>query len=83
MLKFLFAASALTTLISGPVFAQDAMKCDEASMTKMENSMSSMSAADKEMAMKEMKMAKTSMMDKKMDDCKMHMDNAAKSMKKM
>ncbi|MBB2831693.1 UNVERIFIED_ORG: hypothetical protein GGD51_001809 [Rhizobium esperanzae] len=35
------------------------------------------------MASKEMKMAKDSMKAKKMDDCKMHMENAMKSMGKM
>ena len=37
----------------------------------------------KAMASKEMMMAKDSMKAKKMDDCKMHMDNAMKSMGKM
>ncbi|WP_259666955.1 hypothetical protein [Rhizobium lentis] len=37
----------------------------------------------KEMASKEMMMAKDSMMANKMDDCRMHMDNAMKSMGKI
>ncbi|WP_259667693.1 hypothetical protein [Rhizobium lentis] len=76
------AASAL------PVLAQDTMmKCDEASMMKMQSDMDAMTdpamKEKKEMASKEMMMAKDSMMANKMDDCRMHMDNAMKSMGKI
>ncbi|WP_246590337.1 hypothetical protein [Rhizobium lentis] len=63
------------------------MKCDEASMMKMQSDMHAMTdpamKEKKEMASKEMMMAKDSMMANKMDDCRMHMDNAMKSMGKI
>ena len=62
----------------------EAMKCDDASMMKMQTDMDAMSdpamKANKDVAMKQMGMAKTAMKDNKMDDCSMHMGMASMSM---
>ena len=62
----------------------EAMKCDDASMMKMQTDMDAMSdpamKANKDMAMKQMGMAKNAMKDKKMEDCSMHMGMASMSM---
>ncbi|MDW5318474.1 hypothetical protein [Rhizobium sp. PL01] len=86
--KLTLAAAALASVFAAPVFAEDAMmKCDDASMMKMQSEMDAMTDPamkdKKEMASKEMMMAKDSMTANKMDDCKMHMDNAMKSIGKM
>lgn len=79
MLKFAVATAAVFTF-AAPVFAMD-MTCDEASIMKMDTDTGAMKdMAKKDMAMREMEMAKTAMKDNKMDECKMHMNNAAKSM---
>jgi hypothetical protein len=90
MLKITLAAIALAAVSSMPVFAAETMmmaKCDDASMMKMQTQVDGMKdpmmKEKKEMASKEMMMAHDSMKAKKMDDCKMHMDNAMKSMGKM
>ncbi|MGX5841031.1 hypothetical protein ACWGTI_09940 [Mesorhizobium sp. ArgA1] len=67
--------------------ADDAMmKCDDASMMKMQADMDAMTGEamkpQKEAAMKEMEMAKDAMKANKADDCMMHMDMAMKAMKK-
>ncbi|MDW5318517.1 hypothetical protein [Rhizobium sp. PL01] len=84
MLKPVLAVAVLASLCAAPVYAMDAMKCDDASMMKMQADMDAMTdpamMEKKEMASKEMMMAKDSMKANKMDDCKMHMDNAKKSM---
>lgn len=87
MIKSILAASALGICLIQPAFADDAMmKCDDASMMKMQTDMDAMTGdamkPQKEMAMKEMDMAKDSMKANKTDDCMMHMDNAMKAMKK-
>ena len=61
------------------------MKCDNASMMKMQSEVDAMKSsmkAEKDMAMKHMDMAKDSMKANKMEDCKMHLDQAMKAMKK-
>ena len=89
MLKITIAAACLASAFTIPVYAQDAMKstkCDNASMMKMQADVDAMTGSmkdKKEMASKEMMMAKDAMKANKMDDCKMHMDNAMKSMGKM
>lgn len=89
MLKIAIAAACLASAFAMPVYAEDAMmmKCDDASMMKMQKQVDGMKdpmmKAKKEMASQEMMMAKDSMKAKKMDDCKMHMDNAMKSVGKM
>ena len=70
-----------------PALADDTMmKCDDASMMKVQGDIDAMTdasmASQKEMAMKEMEMAKDSMKANKTDDCVMHIDNAMKAMKK-
>jgi hypothetical protein len=87
MPKSTLIASALAILFIQPAFAQDAMmKCDDASMMKVQSEMDAMSGdamkAQKEMAMKEMDMAKDAMKANKTDDCMMHMESAMKAMKK-
>lgn len=80
MLKLTFAAAILTAAFALPAMAMD-MKCDEASMMKMDKDVDGMKdMAMKDMAMKEMTMAKDSMKMNKMDDCMMHMEKAHKSM---
>ncbi len=62
------------------------MKCDDASMMKMQMEMDAMSdpamMANKDMAMKHMGLAKTSMKDGKADECMMHMGDAIGAMNK-
>lgn len=89
MFKITVAAAILASAVALPAYAEDAMmmKCDDASMMKAQTAMDGMTDPmmkdKKEMASKEMMMAKDSMKANKMDDCKMHMDNAMKSMGKM
>jgi hypothetical protein len=87
MIKSTCLVAAFAIAIIQPAFAQDTMmKCDDDSMMKMQTEMNAMTdpamKEQKEMAMKEMDMAKEAMKAKKMDDCKMHMESAAKAMKK-
>jgi len=90
MFKTTLAAAALTMAFLQPVFAEDAMKadvkCDEASMMKMQTEMDAMTDPamkdKKDMAKNEMDMAKESMKADKKDDCMMHMDGAMKAMSK-
>jgi 16S rRNA G966 N2-methylase RsmD len=87
MLKSTLVAAAFAIAFIQPAFAEDAMmKCDDASMMKMQTEMDAMTGAamkkKKEMAMKEMDMAKKAMKEKKTDDCMMHMEGAMKAMKK-
>ena len=87
MLKSTLVAAAFAIALIQPAFAQDAMmKCDDASMMKIQTEMDAMTGAamkkKKEMAMKEMDMAKDAMKAKKTDDCMMHMEGAMKAMKK-
>lgn len=69
-----------------PAYADDMMKCDDASMMMMQTEMDKVTDPamkdKKEMAMKEMDMAKMAMKDGKMDDCTMHMGEAKKAMMK-
>jgi hypothetical protein len=86
MLKSTLVAAAFAIAFIQPAFAMDAVKCDDASMMKMQTEMDAMTGAamkkKKEMAMKEMDMAKKAMKEKKTDDCMMHMEGAMKAMKK-
>lgn len=90
MFKATFVAAALAIAFIQPVFAEDAMKaddammakCDDASMMKLQGEMDAMKDDSmKAMAMKEMDMAKDAMKADKMDECTMHMDGAMKAMK--
>ncbi len=72
-------AFAAITAFAAPSFAAEMMKCDDASMMKLEQD--AMAVKDKmhmDMAMKEVDMAKMAMKDGKMEDCAMHMDGAMK-----
>jgi len=81
MSKIILAAAMLAAAFAVPATADDMMKCDDASIMKMENDVEGMKdMAMKEMAMKEMTMARDSMKMNKMDDCVMHMEKAHKSM---
>jgi hypothetical protein len=87
MLKSALVAAALAVAFIQPAFAQDTMmKCDDASMMKLQTEMDAMTdpamKEKKEMAMKEMDMAKEAMKANKTDDCMMHMEGAMKEMKK-
>ena len=90
MLKSALVASAFALALIQPVFAQEAMKpdmkCDDATMMKMQTDMDAMKddfmKMQKDEAMKEMDMAKDAMKADKTDDCMMHMDNAMKAMMK-
>ncbi len=83
-MKLLISAAVLGLILSAPANAMDPMKCDDASMMKMQAEMDAMSdpamKANKDMAMKHMDMAKTAMKDNKMDDCSMQMGMASMSM---
>lgn len=83
MIRTALVATAFAALLGNAAFADDSMmKCDEASMMKMQTEMNAMKDdAMKANAMKEMDMAKKAMDEKKMDDCTMHMDAAKKAMK--
>ena len=87
MFKPTLAVAALAITLIQPVFAEDSMmKCDDASMMKVQTKMDAMTGAtmkpQKKMAMKEMELAKNSMKANKTEDCMMHIDNAMKAMKK-
>jgi len=64
--------------------AQEMMKCDDASMMKMQTEREAMTdsamAQQKDMAMKEME--KEAVAANKTDECTMHMENASKEMMK-
>jgi hypothetical protein len=84
MMKTLTVIAFAAVAFAAPAFADDMMKCDDASMTKLNAMVMAMDASKKDqmaMAMKEVDMAKASMKDGKMDDCSMHMDNAMKQTK--
>ena len=84
MMKSLIVATIAGFALIAPAHADEMMKCDDASMMKMQNEMDAMTdpamKEHKEMAMKEMDMAKMAMKDGKMEDCTMHMGEAGKQM---
>ena len=84
MTKLLLSAALAALFLSAPANAAMHMKCDDASMMKMQTDMDAMKdpamKANMEMAMKQMGMAKTAMKDNKMADCSMHMGMADMSM---
>lgn len=86
MKKYMIAFVCLGFTYALPAEADDMMKCDDASMMKMQTEMDAMSdpamKEHKDMAMKHMEMAKASMKEGKMDDCTMHMTEASKEMMK-
>jgi broad-specificity NMP kinase len=86
MLRRILIAGVLGLGLTTYASAQEMMKCDDASMMKMQTEMDAMTdpamAQQKDMAMKEMEMAKEAMAAKKTDECTMHMENASKEMMK-
>ncbi len=84
MTKLLLCAAVFGLFLTAPANAMEAMKCDDASMMKMQTDMDAMSdpamKANKDMAMKHMEMASAAMKDNKMDDCSMQMGMANVSM---
>jgi hypothetical protein len=86
MIKTVLATAVLAVGLVHPAAAMDTMmKCDHASMMKVQSEMDAMDGSMKEqktMAMKEMDMAKKSMKAHKSKDCTMHLDSAMKAMKK-
>ena len=83
MIKSILTAAALVMSMTAASFAMEEMKCDDASIMKMEESAMAMKdpamKESMEMAMKEVDMAKMAMKESKMDDCKMHLGNAMKA----
>jgi hypothetical protein len=86
MLRRILIAGVLGLGLTTYASAQEMMKCDDASMMKMQTEMDAMTdptmAQQKDMAMKEMEMAKEAMAANKTDECTMHMENASKEMMK-
>lgn len=84
MMKLLLGAAVIGLAMASPAKAMDAMKCDDASMTKMQTDMDAMAdpamKANKDMAMKHMETAKAAMKDNKMEDCSAQMGMAQMSM---
>jgi hypothetical protein len=91
MLKTFLAAAALACALAAPAFADDMMKCDDATMKMMHDNMDKMAkdamakptdAMKQGMAMatKEMAMASDAMKANKMDECAKHLDMANKNM---
>jgi len=81
MLKFATVTALIIGASAMPALADDMMKCDDASLMKMDKDVEAMTdMAMKDKAMKELTMARDSMKMNKMDDCMMHMDNVHKSM---
>jgi len=88
MLRLTTALAVFGLALAQPAFAQDAMmKCDDASMMKVQGDLDAMTGdamkMQKEAAMKEMDMAKEAMKMKEMDKCATHLDGAVKAMKAM
>ena len=80
-MKITLAAALVVAAFAAPATADDMMKCDDASIMKMDKDVEGMKdIAMKEMAMKEMAMAKDAMKMNKADDCIMHMEKAHKNM---
>ncbi|CAN7214094.1 hypothetical protein [Rhizobium sp. LjRoot254] len=82
MLKLTLAAAVFAgALAMSPAAYAMTMKCDEATLMKMDKDADGIKdAAMKDKAMKELTMAKEAMKMNKTDDCMMHMENAHKNM---
>jgi hypothetical protein len=82
MIKTLLGTAVIGLFLVGPAYAMDDMKCDDATMMKMQTDMDAMKdMAKKDMAMKSMEMAKAAMKDNKMDECMTQMKAASDAMK--
>jgi hypothetical protein len=86
MLKFAITALAAGLINIAPASADEMMKCDDASMMKMEmmvkETTDPMKKTQMEMAMGEMTMAMDAKKASKMDECEMHLNKAAMELKK-
>jgi hypothetical protein len=87
MFRTILAAAALSALSFAPAYADEMMKCDDASMMKVQagvdEAMKDSSMKQQEdMAMQHMDLAKKSMAANKTDECAMHLDEAMKALKK-
>ena len=86
MLKFAIAAAVTGLFTITPAIAQEMMKCDDASMMKMDmmvkETTDPMKKTQMEMAMGEMTMAMAARKASKMDECEMHLNKAAMELKK-
>lgn len=84
MFKSLFAVATFGMILAMPVHAAAMMKCDDASMMKMDAMIKADTnpamKKDVMMATKEMGMARMAMKSHKMDECMMHMNMAKKDM---
>ena len=84
--KFLLCTALATLFLAARANAAMQMKCDDASMMKMQTEMDAMSdsavKSNKDMAMKHKGMAKTSMKDSKSNECMTHMSEAMDAMNK-
>lgn len=91
MLRVTLAAGAIALSFVQSAAAQDAMKpamkCDDASMMKVQTEMDALKdesmKMQKEDAMKHVDMAKDAMKMNKPDECAMHLEEAGKAMHKM
>ncbi|CAM5525246.1 hypothetical protein MAUB1S_08758 [Mycolicibacterium aubagnense] len=86
MRSLIILAAASGIMAAQPAFAMDPMKCDEASMMKVQAEMDAMKddsmKMQKDEAMKHVEMAKTAMKANKNDECAMHLEEAGKAMMK-
>ena len=82
MLKFAIAAAVAGLFTITPAFADEMMKCDDASMMKMQKEIDADTnpkmKKQVDMANAEMKMAADAMHANKTDECAMHLNQAAK-----
>lgn len=88
MTRLMTTLAAFGLMIAQPAFAMDSMmKCDEASMMKVQGDLDAMTGdamkMQKETATKEVDMAKEAMKMNEADKCATHLDNAMKAMKGM
>ncbi len=85
MLKFAVAAAVAGLFSITPALADEMMKCDDASMMKMDmmvkETTDPMMKKQMEMAMSEMTMAMEAMKANNMDECEMHLNKAAMELK--
>ncbi len=91
MLKTIFATAAVVATLSAPAFADEMMKCDDATMKMMHDDMDKMAGGSMskqtdnmkkgmEMAKDEMMKASEAMKMNKMDDCSKHLGMAKQDM---
>ena len=83
MLKYVTAAAVAGMFSIAPAFADEMMKCDEASMMAVQKMVDADQGMKKQydMASAEMKMAADAMHANKTDDCAMHINQAVKELK--